>query len=121
MDTDPRPARIAETDLPRLVGDAPEGGPMNATASSRQQVLDRIRAATRSSAGSAEQVARSYASLRRDYIRQGMLPAESRIELMLERLREYDAEVTECAPEDLQITIAAQLLAGGRRSFVAPA
>jgi len=94
---------------------------MNATASSRQQVLDRIRAATRSSAGSAEQVARSYASLRRDYIRQGMLPAESRIELMLERLREYDAEVTECAPEDLQITIAAQLLAGGRRSFVAPA
>jgi L-lactate dehydrogenase complex protein LldG len=49
-----------------------------------------------------------------------VLPAHSRIELMLERLREYDAEVTECAPDYLPATIAAQLLASGRSSFVAP-
>jgi len=91
---------------------------MNATASARQQILSRIGAATRSSSGLA---ADSYANLRRDYIRHGALPAASRIELMLERLREYDAEVTECAPGDLPATIAAQLLASGRSSFVAPA
>ena len=94
---------------------------MKTTASSRGQVLDRIGAATRNSAATAEQAAGSYAGLRRDYIRQGALPAESRIELMLERLREYDAEVSECAPEALASTIAAQLLASGRHSFVAPA
>jgi L-lactate dehydrogenase complex protein LldG len=40
---------------------------------------------------------------------------------MIERLREYDAEVTECSPEQLAETIAAQLTASGRRLFVAPA
>lgn len=94
---------------------------MTAAASSRQQVLSRIRAATRNSASSPEPASGSYASLRRDYVRRGALPSESRIELMLERLREYDAGVTECAPEDLTATIAAQLSASGRKSFVAPA
>jgi L-lactate dehydrogenase complex protein LldG len=94
---------------------------MSATTSARRQVLDRIRAATQNSASPAEQAARSYAGLRRDYIRRGRLPAESRIELMLERLREYDAEVTECAPEALPSVIAAQLAASGKRTFVAPA
>lgn len=94
---------------------------MSATASSRRQILSRIRAATQNSAASAEQATRSYAGLRREYIRHGKLPAEARIELMLERLREYDAEVTECAPEALPSTIAAQLAASGRRRFVAPA
>ncbi len=94
---------------------------MNATASARQQILSRIRAATRNSTSSAGQASDLYANLGRGYIRQGALPAESRIELMLERLREYDAEVTECAPDDLPATIATQLLASGRKSFVAPA
>ena len=40
---------------------------------------------------------------------------------LLDRLREYDAEVTECAPENLEAAIAAQLRASGRHSFVAPA
>ncbi len=93
---------------------------MNAAASPRQQALERIRAATRNPAASVEP-AGSYASLRRDYIGHGALPAESRIALMLERLREYDAEVTECPPEALPATIAAQLLASGRHAFVAPA
>ena len=40
---------------------------------------------------------------------------------MAERLREYDAEVVECEPEELVSAIAAQLAASGRRSFVVPA
>jgi L-lactate dehydrogenase complex protein LldG len=104
-----------------VVGGAEKGGAMNAVASSRQRVLDRICAATRSGAATAAQAAGSYALLSRDYVRRGALPAESRIELMLERLREYDAEVTECAPENLEAAIAAQLRASGRHSFVAPA
>ena len=94
---------------------------MNTAASSRQRVLDRIRAATRNSAGSVVRAAGQYASLRRDYIRHGVLPVESCIELMLERLREYDAEVSQCAPQELAATISAQLAASGRHSFVAPA
>jgi L-lactate dehydrogenase complex protein LldG len=93
---------------------------MSAAASSRTLILNRIRAATRDSAGTAEQAAGSYADLRRDYIRHGALSAESRIELMLERLREYDAEVAECTTEALPAAIAAQLAASAKRRFVAP-
>jgi L-lactate dehydrogenase complex protein LldG len=39
---------------------------------------------------------------------------------MVERLREYDAEVIESTPEDLVASIAAQLAGSGRRAFVAP-
>ena len=39
---------------------------------------------------------------------------------MIERLREYDAEVVETTPEELPAAIATQLAASGRRVFVAP-
>jgi L-lactate dehydrogenase complex protein LldG len=94
---------------------------MSAATATRQQVLDRIRAATRNSAGSAEQAANAYAALPRDYIRRGALSPEERLGLMIHRLREYDAEVTECTPGTLSATIAAQLEKSGRRSFAAPA
>jgi L-lactate dehydrogenase complex protein LldG len=93
---------------------------MSAVADSRRQVLDRIRAATRNSALTAEQAAGAYAQLAREYVRQGSLNAEGRLERMTERLREYDAEVVECAQEGLAAAIAAQLVASGRRRFVAP-
>ncbi len=56
----------------------------------------------------------------RNYIRRGSLDPEARMRLMIERLREYDAEVVECTPEQLPATIAAQLAASGKRNFVAP-
>jgi len=93
---------------------------MSATASARRQIFDRIRAATRNSAATAEQAGVSYAGLSRGYTRRGALPAHARIDLMIERLREYDAEVAECAPDALPAAIAAQLAASGRRRFVAP-
>jgi L-lactate dehydrogenase complex protein LldG len=48
------------------------------------------------------------------------MTAEARLERMMERLREYDAEVVECRPEGLAAAIEAQLKASGRRTFVAP-
>jgi L-lactate dehydrogenase complex protein LldG len=90
---------------------------MSAQASSRAAVLERVRAAT----GKVAPAADSYGRLPRNYIRHGTLDAEERIRLMIERLREYDAEVVECAPSELPATITAQLGRSGRHTFVAPA
>jgi L-lactate dehydrogenase complex protein LldG len=54
------------------------------------------------------------------YVRRGALPREACLELMIERLREYDTEVVESSTEQLPAAIAAQLAASGRRIFVAP-
>jgi L-lactate dehydrogenase complex protein LldG len=91
---------------------------MKAASISRQVILDRIRKATD---GGAPDVAASYAELQRNYVRAGKLSAEQRIALMIERLREYDAEVVEAAPESLAQAIKEQLAASGRHRFVAPA
>jgi L-lactate dehydrogenase complex protein LldG len=93
---------------------------MSTVAGSRQLVLDRIRAATRNSAATAEQAAGAYVALAREYVRRGSMSAEARLERMAERLREYDAEVVECLPEELPTAIAAQLAASGRHRLVAP-
>ncbi len=91
---------------------------MKTASISRQVILDRIRKAT---AGGAPDVAGSYEGLHRDYVRAGRMGADKRIALMIERLREYDAEVVEAAPESLAEAIREQLAASGRRRFVAPA
>jgi L-lactate dehydrogenase complex protein LldG len=87
---------------------------------SRQRILDRIRAATPSAASDAAQLAASYAELPRAYVRSGSLSAQARVELMIQRLREYDAEVVECTPAELADAMTAQLVASGRHRFVAP-
>ncbi len=94
---------------------------MNASASSREQILDRVRAATPEGASSAEEALRSWSGLPRNYVCRGSLSAQSRLELMMERLREYDAEISECPPEELPAAIGAQLNRSARRSLVAPA
>ena len=94
--------------------------PTSAPGQSRQQILDRIRNATQSVAKDASQLTDAYAALPRTYIRRGALSGEARIELMLERLREYDAEVVESTPANLPAAIAAQLTASGKHTFVAP-
>jgi L-lactate dehydrogenase complex protein LldG len=88
--------------------------------SSREVIFNRIRAATRNSETTAQQAARAYAELPRAYVRQGTMTGSARKERFIERLREYDAEVVECALEELAATIAAQLRASGRRKLVAP-
>jgi L-lactate dehydrogenase complex protein LldG len=87
---------------------------------SREQILGRIRAAMPNAASSAEDALRAWAALPRDYVRCGAQPVASAVELMIHRLREYDAETVECMPEELPATIAAQLTRSGRRTLVAP-
>ena len=86
-------------------------------AGSRSAVLDRIRAATR---GSGEHALADYAHLVRGYRRQGQLNRQNCVALMIERLREYDAEVVECAAEDLPKAVASQLEKSGRRVLAVP-
>jgi L-lactate dehydrogenase complex protein LldG len=91
---------------------------MSPIADSRQVVLDRIRAATRNWQGPMGPMPLPIA---RDYVRRGTMETSARLERLIERLREYDAEVVECEPEGLVAAIRAQLTASGRRTFVAPA
>jgi L-lactate dehydrogenase complex protein LldG len=85
--------------------------------SSRDQVLGKIR---RAAENRSHDPAASYAALERNYVHAGKLGLEERIALMIERLREYDAEVVECSPAGLAGAIASRLAASGRRIFVAP-
>jgi L-lactate dehydrogenase complex protein LldG len=98
------------------VGGAAEGSEMTTSTDSRTRILGKIRAAT----GTAGNVSDAYAELPRTYVRTGRMSAAERLELMIERLREYDADVLETGPEGLTASIAAQLKASGRHKFVAP-
>ncbi len=89
---------------------------MNPTLAGRSAILKRLGAEAASKAGVTPSD-----SIPREYIRRGSLLADARVAKMIERLREYDAEVAECAPDDLASEIAVQLARGGRNTFVAPA
>jgi L-lactate dehydrogenase complex protein LldG len=56
----------------------------------------------------------------RHYLRRSDLTNQKCIQLMSERLREYEAECVECKPEHLVDAIADRLRASGRRRFVVP-
>jgi L-lactate dehydrogenase complex protein LldG len=91
--------------------------------SSREAILGRIRAACsggQNSGGPPEEAVARDERLPRDYQIRGNLPVRACQELFIERLREYDAQVVECAPEELGAMIAAQLESSGRHVFVAP-
>ncbi|MGA8728605.1 MAG: LUD domain-containing protein [Terracidiphilus sp.] len=87
---------------------------MSTSTPSRQLILNRIRTATKDAAKTA------YADLKRPYTRRGTLGSAARLQLMIERLREYDADVVECVPDRLPATIAACLASSRRTRFVAP-
>jgi L-lactate dehydrogenase complex protein LldG len=96
---------------------------MSPVTSSRQHVLGRIRAASRGGrnpGATSEEAAEHYGRLPRDYRTRGELPVRACQELFIERLREYDAEVVECTPDELPATIAMQIEASGKRRFIAP-
>ncbi|MGA9586646.1 MAG: LUD domain-containing protein [Terracidiphilus sp.] len=82
-------------------------------ASSRQAILDSIGAATGSDP-------KTYTDLPRNYLQRGALEKAGRLHLMIERLREYGAEIVESSPADLPATIARQLQSSGRHTFAAP-
>jgi len=88
------------------------------TAGSRQVVLERIRAGLAEIDG---EMQTGYAELPRLYNQRGSMSVEAKLALMVERLREYDAEVVECPEAALEATIAAQIAGSGRRVLAAPA
>ena len=94
---------------------------MSVPLESREKILSRIRAATKSVAKAPGELANAYAELPHDYVRHGGMTVRGCHERMIERLREYDAEVVETTREELPATIAAQLTASGRHKFVVPA
>jgi L-lactate dehydrogenase complex protein LldG len=96
---------------------------MSALADSRRQILERIRAARPMPAGNAAPLPAPvpHAQISHAYTRRGNLTVRACQERLIERLREYDAEVVECEPDELVAAIRAQLAASGRRTFVAPA
>lgn len=94
---------------------------MSAPVTSRQRILDSIVATTRPVAKAPTQLAEAYAALPRGYQRIGQLSSEACVERMIERLREYDAEVVETTPDQLPEAIATQLGSSGRHIFAAPA
>jgi len=93
---------------------------MNLVLTSRQRTLQSIRAATGPATKSPAQIAQDYAALPRTYVRRGEKSRQACLDLMIERLREYDATVVEVAPAQLVAAIAMQLQATGKRIFVAP-
>ncbi|MCL2661661.1 MAG: LUD domain-containing protein [Acidobacteriaceae bacterium] len=94
--------------------------PANKSRNSRENVLGKIGKATASVALDASAPANAYANLPRPYIRKGSMPSEAKIELLIERLREYDAEVVECSPAQLVDSIHKVISASGHHSLVAP-
>ncbi len=84
------------------------------TSTSRQTILDRVRAATRADAN-------AYTDLPRNYTHQGALDPSARLRLMTERLLEYGAEIVESSTVDLAATILHRLHSSGRNTFAAPA
>jgi L-lactate dehydrogenase complex protein LldG len=87
---------------------------MTAPSSSRAAIFQQIRRATATAAKE------PYADLPRNYIHRGKLQGSARLALMMERLREYGADVVESNPTELPAAIAQQLQSSGRHVFVAP-
>ena len=87
---------------------------MSSPANSRSLILDRIRTAV-----TPPPTDRALPNPRK-YVRHGQLSVQSRLHLMVSRLREYDADVLECAPEHLIAAIADRLQLSKRLQFVVP-
>jgi len=95
---------------------------MTTSASARQRILKSIRVSTSAIAAvNPSEESKAHAPLAEAYIRHGKLDRTTCLQLMIERLREYEAEVVECSPEQLGATIKDKLLASGKRTFVVPA
>ncbi len=93
---------------------------MTVPSSARESILSRIRSATSTVAVDGANLAAHYSSIQRDYIHKGKLSNSAKIALLIERLRDYDADVVESTPEALPDLIRTKLEAAGRRTFAAP-
>jgi L-lactate dehydrogenase complex protein LldG len=88
--------------------------------SSREEILRRVRAAT--GGDSMEEAARmGWSTIRRQYKREGVRGREQVLELLEDRLRDYDATVIQCERGDVARSVAGMLSERGKRRLVVPA
>lgn len=94
---------------------------MAGKSSARERVLRSVRNGTGGTALDGQRLAEAYRAIPSEYIRAGQLDSKARVALLVERLREYGAEVEETTPENLAAAIASRLAATGNQHFVVPA
>jgi L-lactate dehydrogenase complex protein LldG len=85
----------------------------------RTAILDRIRASLSGDPSAATDSAADYTAIRRSYIRAGSLDPQARLDLFLERLRDYDTHVVETSATSLPATIAAVLREHNQKKVIA--
>jgi L-lactate dehydrogenase complex protein LldG len=95
--------------------------PPNMPSGTREKILECVRSATKSVAQRPNDLAAAYSALPRGYVRKGRLSEDERLALMVHRLREYDAEVVECASNEVPAAIAGLLASSKRHTFIVPA
>ena len=88
--------------------------------STRDLILGRIDEAIKPVAVAPDAINTAYEALPRNYVRQGRLEPKAVVELLIDRLKDYDTVVECCQPGDLLKVIAAHIEASGRKKLVAP-
>lgn len=98
---------------------ATEVGATIDSSSARAEILRRIRAANRG-ASEGSRAAQQWAEIPRNYRRTPNLSHEQILDLLADRLRDYDAHVQRSPESQIASTIASMLSARGRRKIVIP-
>jgi L-lactate dehydrogenase complex protein LldG len=88
--------------------------------SSREEILRRVRAAT-GGVSTAEAAQAGWGAVPRRYKREGVLERELVLELLEDRLRDYDATVVRTEREDVARSVAGRLSERGKKRMVVPA
>ena len=96
------------------------GTKVMATASARAEILRRIRAA-KGGASDADAASSESEGLARGYRRSASLERVAVIELLEDRLRDYDAHVARVTRDGVAVQVASMLEARGKRRMVVPA
>jgi L-lactate dehydrogenase complex protein LldG len=89
------------------------------TVSARDEVLRRVRLAT-GGVGDAAAVRSGWSGIAREYKRAGTGERELVLELLEDRLRDYDAQVVRSSSENLARSVAGMLTERGKRRIVVP-
>jgi L-lactate dehydrogenase complex protein LldG len=85
----------------------------------RAAILDRIRASLSADPSAPPAPPADYAAIPRSYIRAGRLTPEARLDLFLDRLRDYDTHVVETNADSLRQTIAVILQEHNQKKVIA--
>jgi L-lactate dehydrogenase complex protein LldG len=83
----------------------------------RDEILERIRDAMGGSTAGREA---EYTAIARNYVRQGALDVDARLELLVDRLHDYGAAVFHASEGEVASAVTAALRARGKRSLLVP-